>query len=226
METLETLRDAANGKRRRFFNVSLRAATLFKEWLTDWRDATTLAQVLDRWEMGHLLDKHLEVRTRHVGKHIQPEIVRPRAPWDGQSKEPLVNDELLYLVAALLTTSKCERLGVCPYCGICFIATGKPKTYCTGVHGRLAAAKRILNKNYTDTRDKKIEFVDAANREYEQLPKSKREKYEWKKWVADRATDLMLQRRHPLTKNEKRITRNFISYAVKAKDVTPRKGEK
>lgn len=169
METLETLRDIANGKPRRFFRLSSKAAERFKEWIAGWQAAQSLAEVLDEWDMSSALDEHLSVRTRLQGTRLLYDV-RPRAPWDNNRSGPYPpNDELLYLVLSLVTMPKCDRLRLCVRCKACFIAVRRPQKYCSGKCGRLAAAKRIVDMSYAKMREKRIEKCREAYTKYREL---------------------------------------------------------
>jgi hypothetical protein len=169
MEQLQYLRDVVNGKRRRFLNVSSKAAAFFKQWLGDYHTADTLEDILNQYEMGCLLDDCLHVHARCVGKRVEVEFGRPPAPWDGNRSEPYnFNGEVEYLVLTFVTTPKCERLRLCPQCGTCYIARGGQK-FCSGLCGRRAASKRIVNEHYSSKRERRIAACRAAYAKYQTL---------------------------------------------------------
>lgn len=201
-ETLQSLCNIANGKRRRFFDVRPEAAKLFKQWVGEWHAAATLEKVLQQWApMGAMLDEHIEPRVHCVGKQIQTEFVvrRPR----GNN----VNDDLLYLVLSLVTKPRCERLRLCPECGICYVAPRLSQKYCSGLCGRRAAMRRIAEKKYQGKRNQKLQ----AARVFIQQWKPTRNFGDWKKFVCSKRRD---------------ITRNFLTLAVNRCELTPPKGEK
>jgi hypothetical protein len=164
METLQYFCDVVNGKRRRFFNVSPRAAAFFKQWLADYHAASTLEDVLNEYEMG--LDEYLRVRARCVGKRVEAEFAGPKAPWHDNRSEPYhFNDEVMYLISSFVTTPKCERLRLCPECESCYVARGGQK-FCSGLCGRRAASRRIVNEHYSSKRERRIAACRAAYTKY------------------------------------------------------------
>lgn len=180
METLQYLRDVANGKRHRFFNVSPKAVDLFKRWIADWHAAATLEEVFDQWEMGAALDDRLHVRLLCKGKRGVVEFAHPHSPLDRNknTSEPYVNDELLYLVLKLVTTPSCERLRLCPECEKHYIAIRPQQKYCGSKCGRLAASRRVVGKNYEDKWDRRIKACRAAYAKYRTLKPKPREAVE------------------------------------------------
>lgn len=163
METLETLRDIANGKRRRFFPVNAEAAALFKKWIGDWQAASTLADVLNLWEMNRqMFEDRLTVRVRLVGKRLQPTVSTPR---HGHG----VDNELLYLIASVVTAPKCERLRVCPECDGCYIAIRGTQKFCGSLCGRRAASRIKVAGNYDKLRNRRIDACKAAYAKYKSL---------------------------------------------------------
>lgn len=187
METLQSLCDVVNGKRRRFFNVSPRAAELFKKWIADWHTASSLDEVLDEWEMGPVLNDHFSVWTSCEGKCVRAEA-RPRAPWDDNRREPYtLNDELLYLVLSFLSEPRCERLRLCPECEKGFVALRPQQKYCGSRCGRLAASRRAVGDAYTAKRTRRIKACRAAYVKYRELKVKPREsEAEWVLKVANR----------------------------------------
>jgi hypothetical protein len=183
MATLQELCDIANGKRRRFFNVSPKAVDLFKKWLVDYHAAETLQEVFDQWEgMDSVTDNYLQARLRCEGKRGVVEFVRPRAPWDNNSSSngPYnFNDEVMYLVLLFLTTPNCERLRLCPECEKCYVAL-RSKKYCTSLCGRRAASRRIVGENYKAKRKARIDECRTAYAKYRTLnpkPRQTRDEY-------------------------------------------------
>jgi hypothetical protein len=184
MGALEELRDEVNGKRRRFFNVSKEAADLFKKWLADYHKAPTLEKVLNQYEMPDLRDgRYVLASFRYEGKHMVAETtvlprarrgknsisLRPASPWDEHGESRGFNSEVMYLVAKFAAIgADCEKLRLCPWCGDCYVARGARK-YCSALHGRRAAAARIVGAKYDEKRNKRIAACHAAYTKYQTL---------------------------------------------------------
>jgi hypothetical protein len=167
---LEELRDVANGKRRRFFNVSPKAAALFKQWLGDYHAAPTLKEVLDQYEMGHLLEGFLRPCLRYEGKRVVVESGLPPAPGEGSG----FNAEVMYLVAKFVITANCEKLRLCPRCGTCYVRSGAKK-FCSGLCGRRAATARIVGAANSKKRNDRIDACRDAYAKYQALSQERRE---------------------------------------------------
>jgi len=171
MEALKYLCDVANGKRRRFFNVSAKAVELFRKWVLDWHNAQTLEEVLDNWEMAHVLEDYVQTRTEYDGKKLQVKIAQPRAPWtnDSVTESVNVNDELVYLVLLLITAPGCERLRRCPECGIWLVAPRLSQKFCGSMCGRRSAARRTVTSNYAREHERKTKACKEAYEKYHKL---------------------------------------------------------
>jgi hypothetical protein len=172
VETLRDLCDLANGKRRQWFNVSAKAASLFQRWVQDWHEAKTLEDVLDRWEMWDAFDDHaLRVSTKCVGKKLQIDKVLPETPWssDWRTDPKNLNEQVLYLVLSLLTTPDCERLNRCPECEVWYVARRKSQKYCCSQCGRRAASRRIRKSSNAEKHDVRIGACRAAWTKYRKL---------------------------------------------------------
>lgn len=170
MDSLEYLCNVTNGKRRRWFNVSAKAAALFRKWVQDWHKATTLEEVLDQYEMGHVLEDKVRAVVSCVGKSVQVGVAKPRAPWaDGDNGPYHLNDELVYLVLLLVTTPQCERLRQCAECGVWFVAPRRSQKCCIGECSRRAASRLTAAKHYSTMRNARIVACRTAYARYQGL---------------------------------------------------------
>ena len=164
MDTLQYLCDVANGKRRHWFNVSARATTLFRDWVQDWHASKTLEEVLDLWEMGHIVDDCIRVRTKCAGKRLDIGEIVPNSPWtdDGLTESGSINDELLYLVLSFVTAPQCERMRRCPACEKWFIAGRLSQKYCGSQCGRRLSSRRIVGSSNAKKRSERIKACRNA----------------------------------------------------------------
>jgi hypothetical protein len=177
MNTLQYLCDVANGKRRQWFNVSVKATALFRDWVQDWHASKTLEEVLDLWEMGHIVDDCIRVQTKCAGKRLDIEKVLPNSPWtdDGLTESGSINDELLYLVLSFLTAPECERMRLCPACEEWFIAARLSQKYCGSQCGRRVSSRRIVVSSNAKKRSERIKACRNAYATYCRKGKKPRE---------------------------------------------------
>lgn len=179
----------------------------FKGWLPRWRASKSLDEALPSLEMLVALQGEVQAI---IWPRVNSRGARLTTKFNRRSNHPE-----LALIARLVTNSLCDKFaGPCPRCKGCFVQVRRGQTYCSRkCHSAVTASEAQKTRNVR-IRRKKLEYVANAKHEYERLYKGRNNtrRPPWKKWVAQKSTELMLtEPRHPYTKNEKKITPTFLT---------------